>query len=171
MSWSYALFDDLVASKEFDAKPTTDAPDAIILKGVTGYFQGVTTRAILLVSRWETGVQLWLTRGDLYADVSSGPTYMGVPDAFFRAPERRDIEEAICKPWRNNKKKEWGCLDAVFAWMDRMVSGRAPEHVAMREAPSPVCVTGDGCSAPCAVCCKPYVSNRSACIHYECRGA
>ena len=171
MSWSYALFDDLVASKEFDAKPTTDAPDAIILKGVTGYFQGVTTRAVLLVSRWETGVQLWLTRGDLYADVGSGPTYMGVPDAFFRAPERRDIEEAICKPWRNNKKKQWDCLDAVFAWMDRMVSGRAPEHVAMREAPSPVCVTGDGCSAPCAVCCKPYVSNRSACIHYECRGA
>ena len=37
MSWSYTLFDNLVASTEFDAKPTADAPDAIILKGVTGY--------------------------------------------------------------------------------------------------------------------------------------
>ena len=171
MSWSYTLFDDLVASTEFDAKSTADAPDAIILKGVTGYFQGVTTRAVLLVSRWETGVQLLLTRGDLYANVGHGPTYMGVPDAFFRVPERRDIEEAICKPWRNSKKKEWGCLDAVFAWMDRMVSGRAPEHVGIVDnTPSPVCVTGDGCSAPCAACCKPYIRNCSACISYECHG-
>ena len=171
MSWSYTLFDDLVASTEFDAKPTADAPDAIILKGVIGYFQGVTTRAVLLVSRWETGVQLLLTRGDLYADVGHGPTYMGVPDAFFCVPERRDIEEAICKPWRNSKKKEWGCLDAVFAWMDRMVSGRAPEHVGIVDnTPSPVCVTGDGCSAPCAACCKPYIRNCSACISYECHG-
>ena len=84
MSWSYTLFDDLVASTEFDAKPTADAPDAIILKGVIGYFQGITTRAVLLVSRWETGVQLLLTRGDLYANVGHGPTKMGVPDAFFR---------------------------------------------------------------------------------------
>ena len=171
MSWSYTFFDDLVASTEFDAKPTADAPDAIILKGVTGYFQGVTTRAVLLVSRWETGVQLLLTRGDLYANVGHGPTYMGVPDAFFRVPERRDIEEAICKPWRNSKKKEWGCLDAVFAWMDRMVSGHAPEHVGIVDnTPSPVCVTGDGCSAPCAACCKPYIRNCSACISYECHG-
>ena len=117
-------------------------------------------------------MQLLLTRGDLYADVGHGPTYMGVPDAFFRVPERRDIEEALCEPWRNSKKKEWGCLDAVFAWMDRMVSGRAPEHVGIVDnTPSPVCVTGDGCSAPCAACCKPYIRNCSACISYECHGA
>lgn len=131
MMWNWALtFDDLVASDKYNIKPMADAPDAVVLKGVQGYFQGVMTRAVLLIAQTAPGIQLWLCRGDLYAEAGHGPKYLGVPESFFSVPERRDIAEAVSRDHAGTpkeSKKDWARLDAVFGWMDLMVSEGGPK--------------------------------------------